>query len=51
VHNHPSNVVEPSAEDIDITKQLIEAGRMIGINVLDHVIITRNEFVSIEANY
>lgn len=51
VHNHPSNVVEPSAEDIDITKQLIEAGKMIGINVLDHVIITRNEFVSIEANY
>lgn len=51
VHNHPSNEVAASAEDIEITKQLIEAGKMIGINVLDHVIITRDEFISIEAKY
>lgn len=51
VHNHPSNVSTPSAEDIEITKQLIEAGKMIGINILDHVIITHSEFISIEAKY
>jgi DNA repair protein RadC len=51
VHNHPSNNVEASAEDVDITKQLIEAGKLIGINLLDHVIITRDEFTSIDAKY
>lgn len=51
VHNHPSNVVTASTEDVDITKQLIEAGKMIGINILDHVIVTRDEFISIEAKY
>ena len=51
VHNHPSNEAQPSAEDIEITRQLIEAGKLIGINILDHVIITRNEFISIDAKY
>lgn len=40
-HNHPSSDVTPSAEDIRITRQLIEAGRIIDIKVLDHVIIGR----------
>jgi DNA repair protein RadC len=39
VHNHPSGDPAPSAEDIKITKQLIGAGQIIGIKVLDHVII------------
>lgn len=51
IHNHPSNIVTPSTEDIEITKQLIEAGKMIGISLLDHVVITRDEFISIEAKY
>ena len=38
-HNHPSSDVTPSSEDIKITKQLISAGTIIGIKVLDHVII------------
>ena len=38
-HNHPSNDTTPSAEDIKITKQLIQAGHHIGIKVLDHVIV------------
>lgn len=41
VHNHPSGESEPSAEDARITKQLIEAGKILDINVLDHVIIGR----------
>jgi DNA repair protein RadC len=51
VHNHPSGVVTPSASDIAITKQLIEAGKIMGINLLDHIIVTRDSYGSIEANY
>ena len=38
-HNHPSGNIEPSAEDIEITKQLVDAGKIIGIEVIDHLII------------
>lgn len=40
IHNHPSGNPEPSGEDVRITKQLAEAGRVLGIPVHDHVIIT-----------
>ena len=39
VHNHPSGDITPSMEDIKTTKRLIETGKIIGINVLDHLII------------
>jgi len=39
VHNHPSGIPEPSKDDIFLTKRLNEAGKYIGIDVLDHVII------------
>lgn len=51
VHNHPSGVATPSASDIEVTKQLIEAGKIIGINLLDHIIVTKDSFKSIEADY
>ena len=38
-HNHPSNDTTPSAEDLRITKQLVEAGKIIDIKVLDHVVV------------
>lgn len=41
-HNHPSGDPEPSEEDIRITKKLVEAGKLLGIEVLDHVIIGRD---------
>ena len=41
VHNHPSGDPTPSAEDVRITKQLNDAGKIIGIKVLDHVVIGR----------
>lgn len=50
-HNHPSNIAIPSKQDIEITNQLVDAGKLIGISVLDHVIITINSFVSIKSNY
>ncbi len=50
-HNHPSGNVMPSTQDIEITEQLIKAGKILGINVLDHVIITKDNFASVRANY
>ena len=47
VHNHPSNNVEPSQEDIETTKRIIEAGKILGIEVFDHIIIYLNGFTSI----
>jgi len=47
VHNHPSGNTEPSEEDIKITKQLMKAGELLGIKVLDHIIITTKDFRSI----
>lgn len=47
VHNHPSGNPEPSREDIQITLQTVEAGNVIGISVLDHIIIGDNSFVSL----
>lgn len=47
VHNHPSGDTEPSQEDIKLTRQLVEAGKLLGIEVLDHIIITTNDFRSI----
>ena len=41
-HNHPSGDPAPSREDIEITKKLAEAGKMIGIELLDHVILGQN---------
>ena len=46
VHNHPSGDVTPSTEDINITHRLIDAGNIIGIKVLDHIIIGDNKFIS-----
>ena len=43
-HNHPSNVVEPSDEDIQTKKKLVEAANIIGIPVLDHIIISDSEY-------
>jgi DNA repair protein RadC len=51
VHNHPSGEATPSAEDVKITEQIIQAGKIIGIALLDHVIITKEGFTSIHANY
>ncbi|MDW7726071.1 MAG: DNA repair protein RadC [Candidatus Methanoperedens sp.] len=51
-HNHPSGDPTPSREDIEITKKLIEAGKIIGIEVLDHVIIGDGRHLSMkEAGY
>ena len=47
-HNHPSGSAEPSDDDLQITKRLQEAGKILGIEVLDHVIVTKNGFLSLK---
>ncbi|MCH7810847.1 MAG: DNA repair protein RadC, partial [Chloroflexi bacterium] len=42
VHNHPSGDPTPSAEDAALTKQLVDAGKLLGVEVLDHIIIARD---------
>ena len=47
LHNHPSGNPEPSREDIRITRQLVEAGKLMGIPVHDHLIIAGSEYTSL----
>lgn len=47
-HNHPSGDPTPSPEDIKLTKRLLEAGEIVGIEVLDHVVIGDGKFVSLK---
>ncbi|WP_019720233.1 RadC family protein [Heyndrickxia coagulans] len=47
-HNHPSGKTEPSREDIEVTKRLVEAGKIIGIEVLDHIIVGDETFTSLK---
>lgn len=46
-HNHPSGDPEPSPEDIALTQTLVDAGRLMGISVLDHIIVGDGRFVSL----
>ncbi|MEE8345871.1 MAG: DNA repair protein RadC [Dehalococcoidia bacterium] len=47
VHNHPSGDPTPSADDVSMTRQLREAGSLLNIDVLDHIVLARNGFVSL----
>ena len=47
-HNHPSGNPSPSPEDIDVTKRLIEAGHILGVDLLDHLIIGDHQFISLK---
>ena len=47
-HNHPSGQAEPSQEDIHVTRRLKEAGELMGIELLDHIVMGDNQFVSLK---
>lgn len=51
VHNHPSGVPTPSATDIEVTEQLVAAGKIMGMHLIDHVIIGHNKYTSINVQY
>ena len=48
LHNHPSGSPDPSKEDIEVTKRLVECGKIIGIDLLDHIIIGEHKYVSLK---
>ena len=50
IHNHPSGNVNPSNNDIIMTKQLVEVGKILGIKVLDHIIIGKDNYYSFNDN-
>ena len=47
-HNHPSADVSPSPEDVNVTRQIVKAGKLLDISVLDHLIITNGRFTSLK---
>ena len=47
IHNHPSGDSTPSKEDVRLTKRLLDTGRLVGINFIDHIIIGDNEYSSL----
>lgn len=51
VHNHPSGDSTPSLIDMEVTRQLVAAGKMLGVTLIDHVIVTKEGFSSVEISY
>ncbi|MGY3724789.1 DNA replication and repair protein RadC [Granulicatella balaenopterae] len=47
-HNHPSGNLEPSNADINFTKRMVECGELMGIEVLDHIIVSSNHYLSLK---
>ena len=47
-HNHPSGDPTPSQEDISTTKRIYEAGKILGIELLDHIVIGDNKYISLK---
>jgi DNA repair protein RadC len=48
VHNHPSGDPTPSPEDVAVTRTLVEAGKLMDIEVLDHLVIGKQKYVSLK---
>lgn len=47
IHNHPSGSIQPSEEDLFVTNKLIQAGGLLGVTLLDHLIVTKNSYASL----
>jgi DNA repair protein RadC len=47
-HNHPSGIPEPSAEDVLVTQKIVDAGALLGIKVLDHLVVAGDQYGHIE---
>jgi DNA repair protein RadC len=50
-HNHPGGSLKPSPEDLETTEQLIKAGKLLGVSVLDHVIVASSGFISLRQDH
>jgi len=47
-HNHPSGVAKPSDDDLSLTKRLMKAGELLGIELIDHIIVTNSSYISLK---
>ncbi|MBP9715744.1 MAG: DNA repair protein RadC [Candidatus Pacebacteria bacterium] len=47
-HNHPSGELNPSADDIEVTRRLVQSGKIIGVEIVDHIIVTKNSYLSFQ---
>lgn len=50
VHNHPSGDVNPSGDDINVTRRIFEIGKLMGIKLVDHIIVSENDYYSFLEN-
>lgn len=50
-HNHPAGSIDPSREDLETTETLIEAGKLLGVPLLDHVIVTASDLRSLRESH
>jgi len=48
LHNHPSGDPNPSSDDVELTKRMVKAGKLIGIDVLDHIILGDGDYISLK---
>ena len=49
-HNHPSGNLQPSRSDLDLTKKIRKCGELLDVKLLDHLIITKDDYFSLSAN-
>jgi len=49
-HNHPSGVLDPSADDLELTRRLVRAGEVVGVDVLDHLIVAGSRWLSLRTS-
>ena len=48
LHNHPGGVLRPSDDDLNITKRIVDSGVILGIEVYDHIIVTKDGYISLK---
>jgi DNA repair protein RadC len=49
-HNHPSNSTNPSKNDVELTKKIVESGKIMNVNIIDHIILGNNNYFSFLEN-
>ena len=49
IHNHPSGDTTPSTADLTVTKRILEAGKLLGIRLMDHIIVAGDKYISLKA--
>jgi DNA repair protein RadC len=49
-HNHPSGDLEPSRDDLDLTRRLVRGGQVVGVSVLDHLIVAGGRWLSLRSS-